>query len=70
MLRVTVEHSSGSTTLKLEGKVRNGWSQELERTWRDMNSSSKAESLVVDLCEVTSVDAMCWQRCTEQARNS
>jgi hypothetical protein len=54
LLRITVQHRLGSTTLKLEGKLAGPWVEELERTWR---SGSATEGVWVDLCEVNFVDA-------------
>jgi anti-anti-sigma regulatory factor len=54
MLRITVQKRPGSITLKLEGKLAGPWVGELAKTW---SSLSAAEPLLVDLCEVSFVDA-------------
>ena len=54
MLRITVQKGCGSATLKLEGKLAGPWVEELERVWR---SGSASEAVLVDLCDVSFVDA-------------
>jgi hypothetical protein len=52
MLRITVQDSSQSVALKLEGQLRGPWVEETERIWKNCDRPVA----VVDLCEVTSVD--------------
>lgn len=57
MLRITVQDSAKSTTFKLEGKLAGPWVEELERTWRARIGSPQANSVLVDLCGVATIDA-------------
>jgi ABC-type transporter Mla MlaB component len=57
LLKITLQQSRRSKTLKLEGKLAGPWVEELERTWRGLNASRHAKYLQVDLCAVTFVDA-------------
>jgi ABC-type transporter Mla MlaB component len=54
LLRITVQKGCGSATLKLEGKLAGPWVEELQRIWR---SASASEAVLVDLCDVSFVDA-------------
>lgn len=57
MLKVTVSDDSGSVVLKLEGRLVGPWVDEVEKAWRSVANSAKAQHLAVDLCDVTFVDA-------------
>ena len=54
MLRISVQKRSGSTILTLEGKLIGPWVGELERAWHSMGAR---EDVLVDLCQVSFVDA-------------
>jgi ABC-type transporter Mla MlaB component len=54
LLRITVQRGCGLATLKLEGKLAGPWVEELERIRR---SGSAREAVLVDLCDVSFVDA-------------
>jgi hypothetical protein len=56
MLKITVDANSGSTVLKLEGKLAGPWVEELEKSWNSVALSPQARRLSVDLCGVTFVD--------------
>ena len=57
MLRVTLAENSDMATLKLEGRVRGPWVEELKRSWSELTDRWPARSCVVDLTDVTSIDA-------------
>lgn len=57
MLRITTENSLGSMNIKLEGKLVGAWVYELEHAWQEMARRNFIKSLVVDLCDVTFIDA-------------
>jgi hypothetical protein len=52
LLRITKNCSSGTTTIKLEGKLAGPWVEEVERMWLE----SPSGPLVLDLRSVTTVD--------------
>jgi hypothetical protein len=54
LLKITVQKGSGSSKLKLEGKVAGPWVEELKDVWR---SESATEAVSVDLLDVSFVDA-------------
>ncbi len=53
MLRITTYRDSGTTRLKLEGKLKGPWVPELESCWRSLPDNS---CLIVDLSDVEFVD--------------
>jgi len=53
LLRITVQNFPPTVTLKLEGQLKGPWVHETEKAWRD----SKVRVAVVDLRDVTSIDA-------------
>ncbi len=57
MLRITTEQSKESTKIKLEGKLAGVWVDEVEQTWQSVSQSNPRESVFVDLCGVTFIDA-------------
>ena len=57
MLRITVlNDDSGSTRLKLEGKLAHEWVYEAEKTWKELPPANENEILIVDLLAVSFVD--------------
>jgi len=54
LLKITMQKGSGPATLKLEGKLAGPWVEELKDVWR---SESATETVLVDLLEVSFVDA-------------
>ena len=57
MLKITIETTMNAATLKLEGRLAGPWVGELERSWRAVKDDSRDKPVMVDLCEVTFVDA-------------
>lgn len=56
MLRITFVENS-EPTLKVEGRLRGPWVDELKRSWSDLTRRQPARSIVVDLTDVTSIDS-------------
>ncbi len=57
MLRITIENNLEAAAIKLEGKLRDAWVDELERTWYVVRSGNSRKSILLDLCDVTFIDA-------------
>ena len=57
MLKITIDNTIDAATLKLEGRLAGPWVGELERSWRAVKDDSRDKPVMVDLCEVTFVDA-------------
>ena len=57
MLKITIHNSTNAATLNLEGRLAGPWVEELERSWRAVKDDSREKPVIVDLCEVTFVDA-------------
>lgn len=57
MLKITIHNSTNAATLNLEGRLAGPWVEELERSWRAVKDDSPEKPVIVDLCEVTFVDA-------------
>jgi len=57
MLKITIDNTINAATLKLEGRLAGPWVGELERSWRAVKDDSRDKPVMVDLCEVTFVDA-------------
>jgi hypothetical protein len=57
MLKITIDNAVNAATLKLEGRLAGPWVGELERSWRAVKEDSQDKPVMVDLCEVTFVDA-------------
>ncbi|SPE32536.1 conserved hypothetical protein [Acidobacteriia bacterium SbA2] len=57
MLKITTHNSTNAATLNLEGKLAGPWVDELERSWRAVKDHAPDKPVIVDLCEVTFVDA-------------
>ena len=57
MLKITIHNSTNAATLNLEGRLAGPWVEELERSWRAVKDGSSDKPVIVDLCEVTFVDA-------------
>jgi ABC-type transporter Mla MlaB component len=56
MLRVTTQTDNEKTTLQLEGKLTNPWTEELYRCWREVPRTHR-NHVLVDLREVTFIDS-------------
>jgi len=57
MLKITIHNSTNAATLNVEGRLAGPWVAELERSWRAVKDDSPDKPVIVDLCEVTFVDA-------------
>jgi anti-anti-sigma factor len=57
VLRITVEKTNEATVLKVEGKLAGPWVHELDLAWTNSQSKTQSGRCVVDLTEVTFVDA-------------
>ena len=57
MLKITIHNSTNAATLNLEGRLAGPWVAELERSWRAVRDDSPQKPVIVDLCDVTFVDA-------------
>jgi anti-anti-sigma regulatory factor len=57
MLKITIDNAMNAATLKLEGRLAGPWVGELERSWHAVRDDSGDKPVMVDLCEVTFVDA-------------
>lgn len=55
MLRITLQ-SGDETVLKLEGKLRGPWVEELERSWEAARTPRQGKPLAVDMGEVSFID--------------
>src|SRR5438270_852152 len=56
VLRITVESAATEVRFTLEGKLAGAWVRELQKTWQEVAAVSAAETVVIDLKEVTFVD--------------
>ncbi len=57
MLRITIEQSTGKINLTIEGKLAGPWVGALEQSWTDLRRNSADQSLSVNLCGVSFIDA-------------
>ncbi len=57
MLRITIGATMNTATLILEGQLAGPWVDELERNWFTVRDNFRNQRVMVDLCEVTFVDA-------------
>jgi outer membrane protein len=57
MLRITIEKRPGKTSLTVEGKLAGPWVSALEQSWKDLRDGSSSESLSINLCGVSFIDA-------------
>src|SRR5450432_2922938 len=57
MLRITIEQNPGKISLTIEGKLAGPWVAALEQSWGDLRRNSAGESLSVNLCGVSFIDA-------------
>ncbi len=56
MMKAQVEETSGSVTLKVCGRLADGWVHELDQCWRDARTSHPTMPIAVDLRHVTFID--------------
>ncbi len=57
MLRISRSSSGGRIILKLEGEVNGRWVEELRNEWHRTLSGDTGREVVVDLANVSSIDA-------------
>ena len=57
MLRITVEQNPGKISLTIEGKLAGPWVAALEQSWEDLRRNSAGQTLSVNLCGVSFIDA-------------
>ena len=57
MLKITIHNSTNAATLNLEGRLAGPWVDELERSWRAVKDDSPDKPVIVDLSDVSFVDA-------------
>jgi ABC-type transporter Mla MlaB component len=57
MLRITIEDSSDSATIRLEGDLAGQWVEEVERCWQSILAGPEKRTLRIALDTVTYVDA-------------
>jgi anti-anti-sigma regulatory factor len=57
VLRITLNRNAQPALLKLDGKISGPWVHELERSWSEIRRSGSERALVVDLTDVTFIDA-------------
>src|ERR1700676_5524817 len=57
MLRITIEQKPGKVSLTVEGKLAGPWVAALEQSGKDLRNSSLGESLSINLCGVSFIDA-------------
>jgi hypothetical protein len=56
MLKISVEESDNSVRLILEGRLVGPWVEELQRVCQTQYADDPNSHLIVDLCDVTSMD--------------
>ena len=56
MMKAQVEERLGAVTLKVCGRLVEGWVDELDKCWRDARISSPSGPIAVDLRCVTFID--------------
>ena len=57
MLRITIEQRPGKISLTVEGKLAGPWVSALEQSWKDLCNNSAGETLSINLCGVSFIDA-------------
>jgi ABC-type transporter Mla MlaB component len=57
MLRITIHNRPPVTTFQLGGRLAGPWVRELEQCWRGNVAGQRDTTILLDLTEVTSVDA-------------
>lgn len=64
MIRISVENGPLTTRLKLEGKLAHEWVGEAQKAWAEL-ASRRNKKMIVDLFDVSFVDAAGWQLLAE-----
>src|ERR1700738_5585415 len=57
MLRITIEQKPGKISLTVEGKLAGPWVSALEQSWKDLRNCASGETLSINLCGVSFIDA-------------
>jgi anti-anti-sigma regulatory factor len=57
MLKISSEETTDGLAIKLAGRLAGAWVDELERVWYERASKAAGRQVIVDLSEVTFVDA-------------
>jgi len=57
LLKITIEKTGAALRLKLDGKLSGPWVAELEKAWSELAEAARNGSTIVDLTEVTHIDA-------------
>lgn len=57
MLKITIEESASTKTLRLEGRISGAWVNELRQAWQEQAKLVGEKRILVDLCGVTHVNA-------------
>ena len=69
-MRISVQEEPKVITLKLEGKLAEPFTTELDRAWRSLVPALGSKLLCVDLCDVTYMDAAGMQLLAEIHRKT
>jgi hypothetical protein len=56
VMRISVETSNETVTLRFEGKVIGPWVEECRHAWQQIQIDYASKKVCLDLCEVTFVD--------------
>jgi ABC-type transporter Mla MlaB component len=57
MLKITIQNSSSTVILKLEGSIKGAWVDELRKAWLTSANIAAGQPVTVDLAGVTFADA-------------
>jgi hypothetical protein len=57
MLKITTQNDTYSAAITLEGKISGAWVDVVERTWNLVVQNYSPKNILVDLCNVTFIDA-------------
>src|SRR5258706_11489298 len=57
MLKITTRTDADGAAITVEGKIAGAWVDELERTWYGVVDNHSPKNILVDLCNVTFIDA-------------
>jgi hypothetical protein len=56
LLKISMEQEKDQTLLRIEGKLIDPWTKELEATWQDLATKLAGKRLFVDICAATFID--------------
>ena len=57
MMRITLQHDSETSTLKIEGCLAGEWVNEMQRCWDEVKTGALHRAIRIDLTDVTFIDA-------------